>query len=122
MYFRASQAVENIPKLIIMDGLVALEHIPRLLEQNKVRDSIQRAILTLWVQDEEAQNKYIVGKQLNSSLNARAFFNSASPVVRKGNNSPIVDADVWRLDEENTASHIWSRIEPEWEAEKAKPE
>lgn len=77
---------------------------------------------TTTLQDEETQESYIVGKPLNSSLNARAFFNSASPLVRKGDKSPIVDADIWRLDEENTAGYIWSEIEPEWEAERARPE
>lgn len=106
--------------------LIASDHIPRLLEQNKVRRPRER-LRTEYstnhsLQDEETQESYIVGKPLNSSLNATAFFNSASPLVRKGDKSPIVDADIWRLDEENTAGYIWSEIEPEWEAERARPE
>jgi hypothetical protein len=87
-------------------SLIATEHRPGILEKNK----------TL-----EAQLEYVRGPKLDESMSARLFFGPGGTLVSKGAKTQLQDADVWLLDDDNSAEHIWDKIEPAWREEQKKP-
>lgn len=86
-------------------SIIATEHRPGILEKNK----------TL-----EAQLEYIKGPKLDESTGARVFFGPGGDLVATGSKKQLQDADVWLLDDDNSAEHIWNKIEPAWREEQKK--
>jgi hypothetical protein len=86
--------------------LIDPEHKPGPLERNK---------------DEDTQDKFLTGPPLSDTLNARTFYNPAFKLVKEGNKRPLRHDDIWRLDHANKARTLYSRVEPEWERERKKP-
>ncbi len=87
-------------------SIIANEHRPGILEKNKTV---------------EAQLTYIKGPLLSEATNDRLFFGPGGDLVSKGSKKTLQDEDVWLLDSENSAEHIWSKVEPAWREEQKKP-
>lgn len=87
-------------------SIISTEHRPGILEKNKTLES---------------QLAYTKGPKLEESTHARLFFGPGGDLVAKGAKAQLQDADVWLLDGENSAEHIWNKIEPAWVEEQKKP-
>ncbi len=57
---------------------------------------------------------------MRDDMNNTVFYAQTSGLLKIGAKRKVVEEDIWRLKEENTARGVWESFEPIWDEERKK--